>query len=227
MSFNLADLGAREWLVVAATIAGPVLAVQAQKWIELLRERRNRKLWLFQQLMATRASRLSTEHVQALNMIDLMFYGRRIIRFHYQTRTERAVLAAWREYHDHLNTKADDAMRVVWTSSAEELFIKLLSAIADDVRFKFDRVQLKKGWYSPVAHGELEAELLAIRKMLVQLLSGDRALKMDVASLPVDPDALQAQIALNKSLSAALTGQGALNVKVKQDGVPAPKTASL
>jgi hypothetical protein len=45
--------------------------------------------------------------------------------------------------------------------------------------------------------------------------------------LPVDPDALHAQIALNKSLSAALTGNGALNVKVKQDGASAPKTASL
>jgi hypothetical protein len=100
----------------------------------------------------------------------------------------------------------------------------LLSAIADDVRFKFDRVLLTKGWYSPVAHGEIEAEQIVIRKMLVQLLSGDRALKMDVASLPVDPDALHAQIALNKSLSAALTGIGALNVKVKQDGPAAPKT---
>lgn len=42
--------------MIIATIAGPILAVQAQKWLERLRERRNRKFCVFQQLMATRAS---------------------------------------------------------------------------------------------------------------------------------------------------------------------------
>jgi len=42
-------------------------------------ERRNRKAWLFHSLMAPRAARVSPEHVQALNMIDLVFYGKRIL----------------------------------------------------------------------------------------------------------------------------------------------------
>jgi len=55
-----------EILIVCATVVGPILAVQAQKAVERARERRGRKAWLFHSLMATRAARVSPEHVQAL-----------------------------------------------------------------------------------------------------------------------------------------------------------------
>jgi len=217
MSFNLSDLTAREWVMVAATVAGPIFAVQAQKWVERIRERRGRKLWVFQQLMATRATRTAVDHVQALNMIDLVFYGSHPFGMHWRTRAEQTVLDAWKEYHDHLTQHrgVDDAALVVWISRGDELFVNLLFAIAKDVHYRFDRVQLKSSAYSPVAHGEQEFELNTIRKMLVKLLSGDQSLKMEVASLPVDPDALKAQIALSTALAAALAGQGALTVAIK------------
>jgi hypothetical protein len=63
-----------DWAIVSATLLGPILAVQAQKWLERWRDYRNRKMWVFQTLMATRAARLEAEHVRALNMIDLVFY---------------------------------------------------------------------------------------------------------------------------------------------------------
>ena len=53
------------------------MAVQVQKWLEVFREERGRKLWIFKTLMATRASAVSAEHVQALNMIDLEFREKR------------------------------------------------------------------------------------------------------------------------------------------------------
>ena len=49
----------KDWWVVAATVLGPILAVQAQKAVEAYRERRTRKSRLFELLMATRASRVS------------------------------------------------------------------------------------------------------------------------------------------------------------------------
>jgi hypothetical protein len=218
MEFSLPQLDSRDWLIVIATIAGPILAVQAQKWIERLRERRNRKLWVFQQLMATRAARLSADHVQALNMIDLVFYGSHLFGILRRSKTEGAVLDAWHEYHDHLGTKFDDAALIVWNTKGEELFVNLLFAIATDVRFKFDRVQLKTGAYSPVAHGDLEHEQTQIRKSVLKLLSGQTALKMAVESLPINEDALNAQVALQKSMNEAFAGRGALNVIVKNDG---------
>jgi hypothetical protein len=210
-------LEARDWLFIGATLAGPVLAVQAQKWIERVRERRGRKMWVFQQLMATRAARASQDHVQALNMIDLVFDGARPFGIHWRSKAEKAVLDCWKEYHAHLAQPraTDDAAFAVWVSRGEELLVNLLAAIANEVNYKFDRVQLKSSGYAPIAHEELEYELNAIRKQLVKLLSGERSIKMDVASLPVDPDALKAQIALSTALAAALVGQGALTVAIK------------
>lgn len=213
----LQNLDARDWLVIAATIAGPILAVQAQKWIERLRERRARKLWVFQQLMATRAARVSTDHVQALNMIDLVFYGSYSFGIHRRSKTERVVIDAWREYLDHLGTKADEAAMAVWSAQNDELFTNLLFAISKDVRYKFDRVQLKKGVYAPRAHGDLELEQNLIRRLLLKLLSGENSLKMDVTNFPINEEALKAQVGLQTALSDALTGKGTLNVTVKRD----------
>ena len=125
----------------ACTLAGPVLAVQAQKWIERARERRNRKAALFQVLMATRANRVSSQHVEALNMIDLTFDGARRIGPK-RTKREQAVLRAWREYLDHLNDHPPDentseAVGLQWGTRVNELFLNLLRAIAADVDYEF------------------------------------------------------------------------------------------
>lgn len=213
--------------MVLATIAGPILAVQAQKWVERLREGSNRKLRVFERLMATRAARLSAEHVQALNMIDLVFYGSYIFGIHRRSKTEQAVVDAWREYLDQLSTRADAAALAVWTARNDELFINLLFAIAKDVHYKFDRVQLKKAVYSPQAHGDLELEQNMIRKLVLKLLSGKNALKMDVASFPADENALKTQLAANKALSDALTGKGTLNVTIKHDESGAQGTSAV
>lgn len=130
--------------------------MQAQKWVERFRERRTRKLGVFNKLMATRAARVSAEHVQALNMIDLVFYGTHVFGIHRRSKSERAVLDAWHEYHDHLGIKVDNNALPVWNTKAAELFTNLMFAIAQDVNYKFDRVQLKNSIYSPQAHENLE-----------------------------------------------------------------------
>ena len=94
-----------EWIMVGAVSVAPLLAVQVQKYLEILRERRSRKVNVFQTLMATRAARVSAAHVQALNMIDIEFYGRRIFWFVFRTRSEKGILEAWKIYLDHLNTR--------------------------------------------------------------------------------------------------------------------------
>ena len=196
---------------VFATLMGPILAVQAQKWIERRRERNNRKSVVFHQLMATRANRLSQEHVQALNMIDLAFYGRRVVGVHRPTKSEIAVTDAWHEYLDHLHPgTADEA----WGVRGDELFTNLLNAMAEDVGYSFDRVQLRKGAYSPNAHGQQEAQLQALRRLICEVLAGDRAIKMDVTSFPFSPEALDAQAKLQSKLTDALDVIGALRITI-------------
>lgn len=179
----------KECIIVFATLMGPIFAVQAQKWIENIREARNRKTRVFAQLMATRAARLSQDHVQALNMIDLVFYGDSIFGIHHRSRKEQAILDAWKEYHDNLGEGASlsEAQQQAHYAKREELFLNLLYAMAQDVRYTFDRVQLKRGAYTPLAHEEIEADQRALRKVMLKTLSGESALSMKVLQMPSDP----------------------------------------
>lgn len=164
--------------------------------------------------MATRSARVSADHVQALNMIDLIFYGRRILGIHRRSKTETAVLDAWHEYLDHLNTKYEKENLALWITKGDELFVNLLYSLAVDVGYRFDRVQLKKGAYSPVAHGELEIEQQQLRKLAIDLFSGIQPLRMEVTSFPVHEEALRAQLELQAKLVAALDGRGQLSVEL-------------
>ncbi len=211
----------KNWLIIAATILGPILAVQAQKAVEAIRERRGRKTWVFSQLMATRAARVSPDHVCALNMIDLVFYGHRILGVLRRSKREQAVLDAWNEYLDHLSTKAGEGELSLWTARGDELFTNLLFSIAQDVGFVFDRVQLKKGAYSPVAHGDIESEQMLLRRAAIHALAGETALKMNVVGFPVDPEVVKAQTESAQRLSAALE-DGTLKVLVDKPSKPCP-----
>jgi hypothetical protein len=70
---------------------------------------------------------------------------------------------------------------------------------------------------SPQAHGDLEAEQRAIRTLAIKVLCGENALKMDVASFPIDGEAVKLQSAVSKAMSEALNGKGTLNVTVKRE----------
>ncbi|MEG6016919.1 DUF6680 family protein [Enterobacter hormaechei] len=108
----------KDIIMTAAVIVGPVLAVQIQKTLEQFRERKQSRLSIFRTLMSTRAQRLHREHVQALNMIDLEFYGRKlpIIRIRYQTKKEQTVTHAWKSYNSHLNKINDYPDINIWIS---------------------------------------------------------------------------------------------------------------
>jgi hypothetical protein len=201
----------KDWIIVLATLVGPILAVQAQKAVEAIKEHRGRKSRVFAQLMATRAARLSPDHVQALNMIDIVFFGSTVLGIRRRSRREQAVLDAWKEYHDNLSEGAEwpDAQQQAHYIRRNELFLNLLYAISQDTGFSFDRVQLKRGAYSPVAHEELEAEQQALRRTIIRSLSGDLPLKMEVVSLPIDEQAAATMRANVERIAQALEGGAA------------------
>lgn len=61
--FENLNMVGKDWITIAAVVAGRILAVQAQKCVEALRERKQRRLKIFKTLMSTRAVRLDREHV--------------------------------------------------------------------------------------------------------------------------------------------------------------------
>jgi hypothetical protein len=184
--------------VAGATLFGPVLAVQAQKWVKRAREATNRRQLVFTTLMATRQSRVSIDHVRALNSIDLAFYGRRVLGIPFRSRKAQAVLDAWHDYHAHLSVPLEQRPKTEpetrkWNGRGDELFTNLLERLAAATKYKFDRQQLKSGSYSPEAHGTAEIEQNLLRRLMLELSAGDRTFPLDVRAIQVSPDAAARQ----------------------------------
>ena len=195
-------------LIIVATLAGPILAVQAQKWIERVRERRNAQRQLFYDLMATRATRVAPKHVEALNRIDLEFSGKGSAK-------EREVLNRWRIYADHLNINLDnvnEAGLTQWNVQGDEFFTDLLEALADALGYPFDRVQLKRGIYYPRAHGQADMRREIFEREIVRLLTGDTSLNMRVTDFPSSEEDAARTRNLQEALLGALS-DGALRTK--------------
>jgi hypothetical protein len=109
-------------------------------------------------------------------MIDIEFYGRKIFGVRLQTRKEKAVTNAWKNYNNQLNTQYTPEQFVVWVDSCFNLFAKLLYEMSKTLGYDFDEVQIKRDCYMPIAHGDLEQDQLHLRKMLLEVLAGSRGI---------------------------------------------------
>jgi uncharacterized protein DUF6680 len=133
-------------------------------------ERNSTQDSVFRSLMATRAAQLSSEHVRALNMIEIAFYG--------GGEKEKAVRDTWKAYHYHLNDRSYTGERQQqWGSRKEELLIDLLYSISVCLEYDFDRTQIKTSGYSPQWHATVDNELSIIWTAVASFLSGIAPLK--------------------------------------------------
>lgn len=196
-----------EWILIAVTFAAPTAAVQAQKWIERHREKRRGRDYVFRTLMATRAARVSPDHVQALNMIDLEFYG--------GGAKEKKVREVWRQYLDHLDTRYEKDEAAAWNMRQGGLFVDLLYEMANCLGYDFDKTHIKNSSYSPVAHGNLEQDQNNIRFGLAKVLTGNASIP--VTLLPRSNEDAAAQAELQDLLLANLRGQRPYLVKIMSD----------
>lgn len=172
------------WLMVVAVLVAPFVAVHVQKFLERSREKRYRKLGLFQALMATRAARVSLEHVRALNMIDIEFYEvSKTLGIQRKSERDKAVRDAWGIYRDHLNTpcdRTDDQQLRSWSEKGDTLFVELLHVISHALDYDFDKVLLKRSAYWPEAHSFAEMYQQFIKGNLVDMLRGKKPLHVKV-----------------------------------------------
>ncbi|WP_083386160.1 DUF6680 family protein [Methylomonas sp. LWB] len=183
---NELNMDTKDWIMTISVIMGPILAVQAQKFLENFSEKRERRVRLFKTLMSTRAERLNRDHVQALNMIDIEFYGRMIplIRTRYQTQKEQAVTHCWKNYNNHLGQRNTYESGEAWLKKCDDLFTDLLYAMAQSLNYDYDKVQLQRDCYRPEAHGTIENIQLNLLTGLESIVKGDRSLPMAVTSFP-------------------------------------------
>ncbi|WP_109440501.1 DUF6680 family protein [Acinetobacter haemolyticus] len=159
-------------LIILATALSPLIAVQVTQFLATKREIRDRKLWIFKTLMATRAQSLSSLHVEALNRIDLEFSPK--------IKKEKAVLDVWSYYLDHMSSSM--VSLEAWENRRVDLLIDLLYAMGIAVGYNFNKTQIKNAIYNPVAHERMDRENEQIRQRLLEVLGGDRSLPMHITS---------------------------------------------
>lgn len=166
---------ASDWVIAGATLLGPILAVQAQKWIERSRSAKERRLSIFRTLMATRAANLSPVHVEALNAVPIEFYS------------DKAVMDEWETYYTHL---CSGPINDVWIATRLDLFIKLLVIIGRRVGYRFNVAQMHR-IYSPTAHEKIEQDHEAIRRGAAAFFKGEVALPLRIVEVPANPEGAQ------------------------------------
>ncbi|WP_159013794.1 DUF6680 family protein [Acidisoma sp. S159] len=172
-----------DWLIICATIVGPVLAVQAQKWVEGYREVRAQKVTVFSTLMITRATKLAVDHVKALNTIDIVF------------RNDKSVTDVWREYYELLSTENP-------TSRRNDKFVDLMFAMSSSLKFGFDKVMLQRVIYLPQGHVNAEVIQAEIQQNLNLMLSGQRVIQEGVKQI------LSGEKALRVAIEGGITPSG-------------------
>lgn len=201
MTITVSDI-----FIILATICGPVVAVQLQKYIERSQESRSRRLRVFQTLMATRAMRsASIDHVQSLNLIDLYYDG--------ENKKDIAVRNAWAEYYDFLKIVVprdqSDGEAKAHNERGIEYLVTLLAAMSGALGYNFNRVQLKRGGYYPQGHFDEATEQANLRKGFVELLNGSRALPIQTV---FPQEIFEKQILVQDSLLKVLNGTSPLVV---------------
>jgi hypothetical protein len=173
-------------VLILATLGGPILAVQAQTFLERRRASTARRLNVFRTVMATRGARLSAAHVEALNLIDIEFYtpAQRFLR---QSPKFRRVRSAWRSYYAHLESPfpKEEAQVAVYLNQRNELFTDLVYEMAIAVGYaEFDKDEIRKVSYVPQLHENIESEQTVIRKGFSEIFSGKAALPLKIVEFP-------------------------------------------
>ncbi len=166
-------------LTIVAIICGPILAVQVQKWLERFKEKKRLKQEIFRILMATRSAPLSPQHVQALNMIDIGFYGKR--------KKHTRVAVAWKAYLDHLYNAPKDlknpnyqTQMTVWQEATPDRLTALLFEMSKALHYSFDKVHIKRGGYTPQLYGEAEMAQYNLRNSLGDLFAGKTSIPVRI-----------------------------------------------
>jgi hypothetical protein len=170
--FDWQPLRTADVILAIAALLGPILAVQAQKWIEQWRAAKDRRVVIYRTLMATRAIRLGPRHVEALNAIPLDFYG------------YKSVMDGWEEYFAQLHREGPS--QDIWNTENQRLFIVLVTEIGRTIGFTFNAAEVERAYF-PKGHHAIQNDQQVVQYFLARWLAGEHAVKMEVTGFP-SPD---------------------------------------
>lgn len=174
-------IGWETWAIVLATFAGPVAAILVSALMTTKQEGRGRlresRMWLFRTLLRTRGIAINVDHVAALNLVEIEFYK------------IEPVLAAWRNYMNHLNSVPGDhdmspPEQAVFDDTRTDLLAKLLFQISGHLGFTMSEIDLKKGGYAPSGWAARDQQEHALKYTAIRLFSGQEALRVRPEASP-------------------------------------------
>lgn len=163
-------------LTLVAIVVGPIAAVVVSRIGEERRRKVDARVQVFRALMKTRSVRMNVDHVWALNLIDIEFYG------------VPKVIERYRSYVRSLNMKApmDEESSSRFYEDQADLYADLLHSIGAELGYAFDKRDLDRSGYAPV--GWINDEDLQRRNasLLNDVLQGKRALPIANLSAPLN-----------------------------------------
>ena len=115
--------------------------------------------------MSTRRVGISSDHVNAINLVEVDFYGC------------AAVEAAWKTYKDHLNdlSRPEDE---AWRRTKEKLLSKLLFEIAKVLKFDIPAIEIFEGGYAPSGWAHRDLRYTGAFDYLHELREGSKTLPL-------------------------------------------------
>jgi hypothetical protein len=147
-----------DWITLAALLLGPVFALAAQRLLDRIREKKQRRVLVYTTLMSLRAQPLHPDHVRALNSIDAIFDRHR----------DKEVRECWGRVLAHIST---DTAAPRWNEILLDLRVDLYQAVGKAVGYDHTIDYIKNRVYIPIAYNDLEGDQLLIRRALAKAVT--------------------------------------------------------
>ena len=146
-----------EIIAIGAIIVGPMLALLVSRYLDDRRDKNARRMDIFRTLMRTRRTPIYPEHVGALNLVEIEFSN------------NAEVGSAWKALFEHFGDQharsggevispdmpPEEAMRrnqafdKRLSDERQRLLAKLMHAVAKDLGFKVEQLEIFEGGYTP------------------------------------------------------------------------------
>jgi hypothetical protein len=156
-----------DWITVTAIVIGPVLALFSQRALDWLREKKSRRVQLYQTVMSFRAPAvwLHPDSLRALNSIDVVFDGK----------SDKPIRDAWATVIAHAKIKipADEAGIAEWNARLFDLRVDLYQLLGASVGYNHSVDYIKTQMYYPQYHVDAEQEAVQIRRQLAKAITND------------------------------------------------------
>jgi hypothetical protein len=178
-------------LTVVAIIASPITALWVQRKGDDRRASRARKEAIFRTLWTNRARPAYLVRVDALNMIDVEFFG------------EQKIIDAWADLFAHYRAdyKAEGVSETERTHRHKEKYATLLYEISQSLGYKIGKTHIRDDVYRPDIHNEFDEIELQTRRLARDTLVAINAMDaIPVRFMPPQVDQVQTAVSGNVAL---------------------------